>query len=345
MRYVFFTIILIVSNLIMQAQVIDPQMKAVLDTVFHYAKISYLHSGKVNWNKLEEEAKQKAVSAKNVKDLKPVFEYMLNSMNDPHGSFIRPSDYSRIATFTNWDLYSKNSEDKRPRNNEILKIINDRELRFSYAKLEKNTGYLRITGIAPNADKQKEAVNIRDAIREMHGKGVDKWIIDLRYNGGGNMNPMMAGIAPILGNGFVGYLSNTNNDTLAKWTVRGGNFFWDNYMDIQMDNEPQIENPGKVAVLISRYTVSSGEFVAATFKGRDKTRFFGEATGGLTTNTNWVIIGSELIMSISSGVYCDRNGNIYSKNIPPDETVDFEADKAPENDKGIQAAIAWLQQK
>ena len=341
MRTVLFTIMMVI-NFTVHAQVIDPQVKTVLDTVLHYAKISYLHTENVNWEKLAEEVKQKAATAKNIKDLKPVFEYILNCMNDAHGSFIRSSDYARIATFTNWDYYNKNSEDKRPRSADILKIINDRDLRFSYALLEKNTGYLKITGIAPNADKQQEAANIRNAIRELHGKGIDKWIIDLRYNGGGNMNPMMAGIAPVLGNGFVGYLSNTTNDTLAKWTVRNGNFFWDSYMDIQMADEPVIETPGKVAVLISRYTVSSGEFVATAFKGRRNTRFFGEETGGLTTNTNWVIIGNELIMSISSGVYCDRNGIMYSKNVPADEQVEFETGKTPESDKAIQAAIVWL---
>lgn len=341
MRAIFFTII-IVSNLTGNAQVVDPKVKSVLDTVLHYAKISYLHSKNVNWEKLAEEVMQKAAAAKNVKDLKPVFEYILNSMNDAHGSFIRSSDYARIATFTNWDYYNKNSEDKRPRSKEILNIINDRELRFSYTLLGKNTGYLRITGIAPTADKQQEAANIRNAIRELHGKGIDKWIIDLRYNGGGNMNPMMAGIAPLLGDGFVGYLSNTTNDTLAKWTIRKGNFFWDSYMDIQMDKEPVINKPGKVAVLISRYTVSSGEMLATVFKGRPNTRFFGEETGGLTTSTNWVIIGNELIMSISAGVYCDRNGVMYNDNVPADEQVAFEAGMAPESDKAIQAAIEWL---
>jgi len=335
-------IICILGSMPVTAQVMQPRIKSILDTVFHYAKISYLHAERVNWNKLEEEAMQKAAGAGNVKDLKPVFEYMLNSMNDPHGSFIRPSDYSRIATFTNWDDYSKNSEDKRPRSDAALKIINDREWRFSYALIGKNTGYLRITGIAPNADKQKEAANIRNAIRELHGKGVDNWIVDLRYNGGGNMNPMMAGIAPLLGNGFVGYLSNMNNDTLAKWTIRGENFFWDDYMDIQMEKTVLPVAEAKVAVLVSRYTISSGEFLATTFKGRRNTRFFGEATGGLTTSTNWVVIGDELIMSLSTGVYCDRNGIMYEKNIPADEPVEFEIGKSAERDIAILAAIEWL---
>jgi carboxyl-terminal processing protease len=116
-------------------------------------------------------------------------------------------------------------------------------------------------------------------------------------------------------------------------------------MDIQMDNKPALDPLNKVAVLISRYTISSGEFVANAFKGRKNTRFFGETTGGLTTNTNWVVIGKELIMSISSGVYCDKKGNMYSKNIPEDQPVEFDAENALEKDKGVQAAISWLQEK
>lgn len=337
--------IFILCNQPVSGQVMQPQIKSTLDTILHYARISSLYSKDVNWDSLGIMVSQKAIHAKNIYDLRPVFELILNTLNDSHGSFIRSSDYSRIATFNNWDYYNLKTEDKRPRSREILKIINDTALRFSYAMPEKNTGYLKITGIAPNANKQLEAEKIRDAIKELHGKGVDKWIIDLRYNGGGNMNPMMSGIAPILGNGFVGYLSNNEKDTLAKWTIRNSNFFWDDYMDIQMDNKPALDPLNKVAVLISRYTISSGEFVATAFKGRKNTRFFGEATGGLTTSTNWVIIDSELIMSISAGIYCDRNGNMYSKNIPEDQEVDFETDKGLESDVGVRAAISWLQEK
>jgi hypothetical protein len=337
--------IFVLCNQPVSGQVIQPHIKTTLDTILHYARISSLYSKDVNWDSLGMRVSQKAMHAKNIYELRPAFELILNTLNDAHGSFIRSSDYSRIATFTNWDHYNLHTEDKRPRSREILKIINDTALRFSYAMPEKNTGYLKITGIGPNANKQLEADNIRNAIKELHHKGVDKWIIDLRYNGGGNMNPMMSGIAPILGNGFVGYLSNREKDTLAKWSIRNGNFFWDDYMDIQMDNKPALDPLNKVAVLISRYTISSGEFVANAFKGRKNTRFFGETTGGLTTNTNWVVIGKELIMSISSGVYCDKKGNMYSKNIPEDQPVEFDAENALEKDKGVQAAISWLQEK
>ena len=324
------------------AQVVQPRIKAILDTVLHYAKISYLRTMEVNWDSLGKQVYEKAAQAKDVRELRPVFEFMLNAIDDPHGSFLRASDYSRIAAFSNWDQYNSRSDDKRARSRDVLKLINDTANRFAYNMPAENTGYLRIAGISAAADKQKEADKIRSAINALQAKAVDKWIIDLRYNGGGNMNPMMAGIAPLLGNGFVGYLSNMNNDTLARWTIRGENFFWDDYMDIQMERNVLPVAEHKVAVLVSRYTISSGEFLATTFKGRRNTRFFGEATGGLTTSTNWVVIGDELIMSLSTGVYCDRNGVMYNKNIPADEPVDFEIGKSAEQDLAVLAAIEWL---
>lgn len=97
--------------------------------------------------------------------------------------------------------------------------------------------------------------------------------------------------------------------------------------------------------LTSCWTVSSGEVVATCFKGRPNTKFFGEATGGFTTNNNWEIINDQLILNISTGIYCDRNGIIYDKNIPVDVEIPFEVVKETEKDKSVIEAIKWLKQK
>ena len=55
-------------------------------------------------------------------------------------------------------------------------------------------------------------------------------------------------------------------------------------------------------MLLSRYTVSSGEILATVLKGRPDTRFFGEASGGYTTNNCWEVIEDKLIMAISTGI-------------------------------------------
>lgn len=327
---------------VIYSQTISPEIKQVLDTTFHYTKLTSLYSKNVNWDSLEKKVVQLAANAQTVKALQPALECLLNGLNDAHGRYLDAGNYGTIASFTNWKTYNAASDDKRIKDDKTHALINDVALKFSYSLLNNHTGYIRIVGIGPQTDMQKEAENIRNAVTELYQKKATDWIIDLRYNGGGNMNPMMAGIAPLIGNGFVGYLSNFNNDTLSKWTIKNNNFWWDNYQAVELHNKPVFKQQPKIAVLLSRYTVSSGEFVATALKGRANTRFFGEASGGLTTNTNWITIGKELIICISSGIYCDRNGNIYTKNIPVDEAAAFVPMALPAADPGIIAAQQWL---
>ena len=67
-----------------------------------------------------------------------------------------------------------------------------------------NSGYLKIVGIGPRADMEKEAKNIRNAINNLSKTEVEKWIVDLRYNTGGNMNQMVTGLATLIGDGMLG---------------------------------------------------------------------------------------------------------------------------------------------
>ena len=98
----------------------------------------------------------------------------------------------------------------------------------------------------------------------------------------------------------------------------------------------------KIAVLISQYTASSGEIVAAALKGKPNTKFFGEATAGYCTATGWIRITDSLFMSISESLDTDRNGTVYADNIEPDVEVKFLIEKDPLNDKGILEATKWL---
>jgi C-terminal processing protease CtpA/Prc len=174
---------------------------------------------------------------------------------------------------------------------------------------------------------------------------VNHWIIDLRYNGGGNIYPMATGVGTLIGDGIVGKLVTCAKDTLFSWRIVDGNFIYDVPDVVTLNNYPKFKTLPKVAVLTSRWTVSSGEVLATCFKGRSNTKFFGEATGGYTTNNNWEVINEQVILNISTGIYCDRNGNIYDKNIPVDVEIPFEVANDTEKDKCIIEAIKWLKQK
>ena len=159
------------------------------------------------------------------------------------------------------------------------------------------------------------------------------------------MHPMMAGIAPLIGDGIVGGLVNLKGEKQFGWEIKNGNFIYGGLQAVNLPNTPKFKKLPKIAVLTSRWTVSSGELVATALKGRPNTRFFGEATGGYTTNASWDIIKNEVIIVISTGIFSDRNGTAYEINIPVDVEIPFEVIKETERDETVISARKWLKTK
>lgn len=313
---------------------------AMLDSVIAIARSTSMYAETVNWDSLQVQLYQKAEKAKKAEDLKPAFETLLNALRDHHGRILRMSDYSNLAYFT--DYRNRRYRDPRPKNSDVWAMLNDTASHFSYLLLDGHIGYLKIVSVGPGEDVVAVAKNIRMALLELYGRGANSWIIDLRYNGGGNMHPMMAGIAPLVGEGKVGSVVTLDQKRLFDWEIKNNNFIYAGYQAIDLQLAPAFKSPPAVAVLTSRYTVSSGELVATALKGRPATRFFGEATGGFTTNNGWVFVGGELIVNISTGIYCDRSGNVYPHNLPVDQEVVFQPGVSVSEDAGVRAAMDWL---
>ena len=342
MKNFLFILIVMASNLVYGQSTETKEMAQVLDAVISKSKEISFYSKTVNWDTLSAKMHLSVKNAKKIDELKPALEMLLNELRDHHGTIRKTSDYSIIASFT--DAQNSRKTDKRAFDSEIWGIVNDIESRFEYAILPNNIGYLKVVGVGPNLDGQKESERIRNAIKALCKKKVRNWIIDLRYNGGGNINVMLAGLAPLLDTKEVVSIQNEDGNIQATAEIKKGDFWYRGTKAFEMDNKPRIRK-AKIAILTSRWTWSSGEFVAVAFKGQKNTRFFGEKTGGFTTNNSWDIINNEIALVISTGVYCDRNGNVYLKYVEPDEEIVFEVESDKEKDKGIIEAVNWLRNK
>jgi len=314
----------------------------IVDSVISKSKEISLYSNSVNWDSLSIKMYSSSKNAKSMNDLKPAFEILLNGLRDHHGKIRKTSNYSILANFT--DLQNSRNNDTRKFDSEIWGIVNNIDARFEYEILPRNVGYLKVVGVGPNIDGQKEAERIRNAISKLNNNKVKEWIIDLRYNGGGNINVMLAGLAPLLDIKNVLSIQDENGNKLITAEIKEGEFWYDGINVFKINNNPKIRN-SKIAILTSRWTWSSGEFIAIAFKGQKNTMFFGEETGGYTTNNSWEVINNEIALVISTGIYCDRNGNMYVQNVKPDKEVVFVVEYNKQKDGGIIEAINWLKQK
>jgi carboxyl-terminal processing protease len=317
--------------------------KMVLDSVLLVCKSTSMYTESINWDSLSKAVYLQAEGAESIADLQPAFQTLLNGLGDKHACIRNAGTYNVITCFNDFKQLSFN--DTRERSMDAWYMMNNPDFKFSYQIIDNQIGYLKVVGIGPGADMLQEAQSIRKAIETISNAGITNWIIDLRYNAGGNMNPMMSGLSPLFGNGKVGSTVSSSGTPIFEWTFTDGNFIYAGVQAIDLPYQQTFETPQQIAVLTSRWTVSSGELVAVAFKGQAHTRFFGEVTGGYSTNNNFVPIQNEVVVTISTGFYCDRNGIIYNYNVPVDEEIPFIIETEITKDTGIAATTAWLLSK
>jgi C-terminal processing protease CtpA/Prc len=307
-----------------------------LDKIIEHAETASLYRKNVDWTALKKEMYLLAKGADSVSQLKPALDLMLEKLNDTHGRVFHNNQYLSYYSGEkkehrkniDWDVYTE--------------IQSVQVYEFKAAILEDSIGYVRIVGL-PMGDNQKMSTDIQNTVCDLVEKGAKEWIIDLRYNGGGNMFPMVEGLTSIIGDGIVGGTKGVTKEESSVWQIKKGDFFYDE-QNVAIENTCPISEMQNVAVLTSVYTASSGEALAVILKNRPKTKFFGSKTNGKVTATDWKQIDSLTAMSISVSYYKDRTNNVYDEYVDVDEVVAFEPKAEMENDNGINKAIEWLKE-
>lgn len=122
------------------------------------------------------------------------------------------------------------------------------------------------------------------------------WIVDLRDNSGGNMWPMLLGMAPLLRTSVV------NNEDVGSFETAQGPERWTltatavqragkSVLDFGQSGHVLRQPGAPVAVLFGPRTASSGEASVLAWRGRPQTRSFGQPTAGVSTGNNVRTLG------------------------------------------------------
>lgn len=205
------------------------------------------------------------------------------------------------------------------------------------AEIPDHIGYLKVGSISAESYNAKGYSTVLQArIKNQDDKNISGWIIDLRGNTGGSMSLMLAGISSILGEGVTGYFIDPDGNETMHEIIE--NAFWIDGRSIHTLSQPMyqlINDSPKVAVLIDKRVMSSGEAVAISFKKRSSTKFFGTPTCGLSTvNRNSLLRnGGMLVLTVST--MADREKEMYGDAIKPDILVENPSDV-------VRKAIEWL---
>lgn len=307
----------------------------VCSDIISYARQHSLYRNHVDWTVMEDSLLKQCNKVKQPADVSFVMNQLLESLGDEHGRIVH--DGQVVAYYYSGQLKPHQSAFDA----QIYSIIQQgTRFPFMARMMNDNTGYLRIPGMSAGDDLAK-AKEIQDAVCSLRRQGADKWIIDLRYNGGGNINPMAEGLTSILGDGSVGGASGLTSSENVDWHIADGDFYNHGFT---LGLEPSCSHKAneKVAVLTSLYTASSGEALAVMFKGRVHTRFFGSKTLGMVTGTGWHQVDPHWTVMLSLNYFRDRNGQIYKSFVDVDEECPLYIDVASGADQCMARAIEWL---
>lgn len=295
---------------------LTPEAKAELDAALSIARKQALHTATLAWPDIEPRVRALAGGAARPADVYPAIQYLLARLEDHHSLFMTPVEMK--------DANLSGAENPPP----------------DVRALADGVGYVKVPGFwgADQDATRRYTARAHEAIAQTMKSAPCGWIVDLREDWGGNMLPMLAGLKPFLGDAPLGRFDGPTGTT-APW--RAG-------------DRVGLEPPAALAVLESAWvsvltgpeTGSSGEMVAVSFRGRPRTRSFGQPTAGVPTANNPFELPDGATMMMTTGVSVDRTGRRYGGKIAPDELQPSPSDDpdGKGKDPARDAAIAWLRQ-
>ncbi len=290
--------------------------KAVLDAAIAVVRKNAWMRDNVDWAVVEPEIRALASGAAKSADVYPAVQYLLAALNDRHSFLLPPA---ATAAFRSGGAANPP---------------------FEVKALVDGIGYVNVPGYS-GAD-MTAMKNFATTAHERFAATVEGagcgWIVDLRSNTGGNMWPMLAGLKPFLGNEPLGTFV-SREGTSPPW--RAGQA-----VDVDPPARLRTLENAWVAVLTGPRTASSGEAVTIAFRGRPKTRSFGQPTNGLSSANGTFPLPDGAMILLTTAIEADRTGKQYGEKVEPDELVDEPASNAPPagpaGDATVAAAAAWL---
>jgi carboxyl-terminal processing protease len=308
----------------------------------------------VDWPALRAATLERAADAKSSLDVYDALRFALSSLGDHHSHLLLSPGLQTLE--------ASHLSDKPARGPSAQIVPSDGAPHSPYVGRYEPEGHLesladktfavvavpKFSGVDP-AEGARYSEHLRRIIVALDSRRPYGWVVDLRGNVGGNMWPMLVGIGPVLGeNTNIGGFVDVSG-SLARWTYHDG-------MAGLATNGREAAQAGPlpggpyhlraalpVAVLVDSATGSSGEAVAIAFRGRARTRFFGEHTAGFSTVNQFYALADGAILNMTVGVDVDRDGKRYIDGLTPDESLPgTEVIISGEHDPVVQSALKWL---
>lgn len=326
----------------------DPTPAEALDKAVATTRAMAFRAKDVDWPTLEARVRAAATDAKDLIDLLPAFEILVEGLGDGH-SFVNVSTEDR-ATFRaryGYEFDAKRSYRK------VTSKFRGRRQPESRALAIGPKGSATLVTVPQRQGGGAQATAYAEALYANVAGGAKTscgYLVDLRGNQGGNVWPMVAGLSPLLGEGWRSYEIGRDGKRSSAGYLKGGSAIagegeYQGQTIVTVADALLLPGLAKlpVAVLIDDAVGSSGEGVAVAFKGRRSTRFFGQQTYGAASSNEGFMVGDRINIVVTTAMMADRRGTIYPDGVPPDDAIAAGPGSASDPDDAVEeAAKRWL---
>jgi len=330
-------------------------LNGVLDTMEKRA----LNRDSIDWKRVRAETFALAANARTTTDTYVAIAHAIGELKERHSFLMLPDslDKERKQTIqAQMRAELSKTRGAAPSGSRAMSPFASREME---GHLDRQDGKVFAHIVVPHCSPQytewnKNRPYFEEFTKKLHGIVVDLlaqkpdgWLVDLRGNGGGNMWPMLAGIAPILDEGDLGSFQKPGGES-SIWFLKEGKISSrasaGKIVQSRVPDPPGSgAGPAWVAVLFDRGTASSGEAVAISFAGRPRTRSFGEHTAGYSTANESIPLSDGAMLLLCTSVEADRTGRRYPDGLDPDTPLPAPDSRPAEDaDAVAQAAKDWI---
>lgn len=303
------------------------EAEAYLAEVLRFIRSDSVHQEQLqDWWAFHDLVMMAANDPQTIPDTYPAVQFALDRLCDSHSFFLEPAAAQRFKT-----------EGVLPGQGELVPVNG----RF----LTKAIAYLELPSFWGEGEAATRfATEVQAQLRRLDQERPCGWVLDLRRNHGGNLWAMLAGLAPMLPEGWVGSLVFADG-RVRRWHIEADRVLVDGleFAGVAGDGYQLQDQQVPVAVLVSSQTGSAAEGVLVAFLSRPETRVFGEATVGKASANRARTFPDGAMLFLATAWFADPSGQIYDGRILPDEQITNDWSQfGSEADVVLQRARAWL---
>lgn len=315
-----------------------------------------LHTARVDWNAWRRVLAERITERSSIADAHAIVREMVAALKDPHTRFVVSAPEPPAASAPQMaDEHAapalSTPASKAPDSPAPVQPSAPRPTVPLLPQAEALAGGIAYLLLPPCTDgsaahTRAYAAALAEGICRVRAAATAGWIVDLRLNGGGTMWPMVHGLERLLGDGVYG-ASVSASGGRSEYGVTDG-VAW---LDRGAGRHPQFEapqpegcprvTPGRLALLIGPWTMSSGEIVAAACVRAPMVRRFGGPTAGMATATEPFPLPDGSTLVIATEEIRDAANRPLPFRIEPDEAVEW-GDWPSASDAAVRAAARWI---